>query len=448
MAINYYSALTQVVLVGFVCFLCPGMFNAVSGLGGGGQLDTTAANNASTALYSTFIVFGVAGGGIVNLCGVRWTIFVSGFTYALYSASYIFLNHHPRDPSFTIASGALLGAGAGVLWAAQGLIMTSYSREEEKGRFIAIFWTIFNLGGVLGGILPFAINYNSDKDSLSDGVYIAFVVLECLGACMGLTLAPPAKVKRLDGTSVVLAESTSPAREAVEIVKLFLNPTMLALLPMCFTSNFFYTYQFNRINAGLFNIRTRGFNNIFYWGSQMVGSCLISLLLDTPRFKRKVRGFLAFAVVFVFFNSIWGGSLALHNKYPQGIEPGSRIDFKESSKASGAIVLYVLCGASDALFQSLAYWIIASLTRDNQKLSRYVGFYKGIQSLGSTVAWQLDIKVSPLTQLITNWALFGGSVIPMLWVIWSIKDHEEAAVKADDAELSEKDALTDVSVNA
>ncbi|KAJ2340068.1 hypothetical protein GGH91_004286, partial [Coemansia sp. RSA 2671] len=93
MGLRYYSAMTQVIIVGFVCFLCPGMFNALNGTGGGGQLDTTAGNNANTALYSTFVVFGILGGAIVNLCGVRWTIFVSGFTYALYSGSYIYLNH-------------------------------------------------------------------------------------------------------------------------------------------------------------------------------------------------------------------------------------------------------------------------------------------------------------------------------------------------------------------
>ncbi|KAJ2743220.1 hypothetical protein GGI20_003904, partial [Coemansia sp. BCRC 34301] len=150
---NYYSPMTQVVLVGFVCFLCPGMFNALNGMGGGGQVDRTTGNNANTALYCTFIVFGVLGGAIVNLCGVRWTIFGSGLAYALYSASYIYLNH-TGNGAFTIAAGAILGIGAGILWAAQGMIMVSYPREEEKGRYIAVFWIIFNMGGMLGGILP------------------------------------------------------------------------------------------------------------------------------------------------------------------------------------------------------------------------------------------------------------------------------------------------------
>ena len=37
----YASPSVQLVMVSFVCFLCPGMFNALSGLGGGGKADHT-----------------------------------------------------------------------------------------------------------------------------------------------------------------------------------------------------------------------------------------------------------------------------------------------------------------------------------------------------------------------------------------------------------------------
>lgn len=54
----YASPVSQLVIVAFVCFLCPGMFNALSGMGGGGQVDAYAADNANVALYSTFAVVG------------------------------------------------------------------------------------------------------------------------------------------------------------------------------------------------------------------------------------------------------------------------------------------------------------------------------------------------------------------------------------------------------
>ena len=52
----YYNPVIQVYFLGFVCFMGPGLFNALNGLGGGGMLDTTTSANANSALYATFAV--------------------------------------------------------------------------------------------------------------------------------------------------------------------------------------------------------------------------------------------------------------------------------------------------------------------------------------------------------------------------------------------------------
>ena len=41
----YASPKIQLGMVAFVCFLCPGMFNALGGMGGGGQTTNTTADN-------------------------------------------------------------------------------------------------------------------------------------------------------------------------------------------------------------------------------------------------------------------------------------------------------------------------------------------------------------------------------------------------------------------
>jgi hypothetical protein len=40
----YASPKVQLLMVSMVCFLCPGMFNALGGLGGGGKADATLAD--------------------------------------------------------------------------------------------------------------------------------------------------------------------------------------------------------------------------------------------------------------------------------------------------------------------------------------------------------------------------------------------------------------------
>lgn len=41
----YASPRIQLGMVAFVCFMCPGMFNALGGMGGGGKTDATLADN-------------------------------------------------------------------------------------------------------------------------------------------------------------------------------------------------------------------------------------------------------------------------------------------------------------------------------------------------------------------------------------------------------------------
>jgi MFS family permease len=145
----YASPQFQIVFVAFVCFLCPGMFNAVNGLGAAGQVNAHDINNASTAIYATFSVVGFFAGSIANRIGLRLTLGIGGFGYFLYIASILSYNHN-GNAGFLIFAGALLGACAGMLWTAQGAIMLSYPPEKSKGRYIAVFWGIFNLGAVIG----------------------------------------------------------------------------------------------------------------------------------------------------------------------------------------------------------------------------------------------------------------------------------------------------------
>ena len=147
----YASPPFQLTLVAFVCFMCPGMFNAVNGLGGGGQFDATTSDNANVAVYSTFSVVGFFAGSIANRLGIKLTLSLGGIGYFLYIASYLSYNINQNE-GFVIFAGALLGVCAGMLWAAQGAIMMSYPYEESKGRYISWFWMIFNLGAVIGGL--------------------------------------------------------------------------------------------------------------------------------------------------------------------------------------------------------------------------------------------------------------------------------------------------------
>ncbi|OQU81049.1 hypothetical protein SORBI_3006G003700 [Sorghum bicolor] len=403
--LRYNSPLAQVFLIGLVCFCCPGMFNALSGLGGGGQLDHATIDKANTALYTCFAVFGVVGGAAHNLFGPRNTLLLGALAYPLYAMSFLYYNHHHTN-TFAVIAGTLLGAGAGLLWASQGAILTSYPPADRRGTYISIFWCLYNLGGVFGGLFPFSFNYHRGSRkaaSVNDGTYIAFMAFMLIGAALTLLILPPNKIVRDDGSKAT-GFAYSVAKEGTEILKLFTNWKMLLVLPAAWTSNFFYTYQFNNVNGVLFTLRTQGLNNVFY--------CC------------RKRGLIGVTIVTVLGTAIWGGGLANQLRYRDGQWQEELIDFKDGRRYAGPFLLFSSYGLLDAMFQSLVYWIIGALANDSQMLSRYVGFYNGVQSAGAAVAWQIDMhKTSLITQLIVNWALMTVSCpLLVLLLLLAVKD--------------------------
>lgn len=423
---RYNSPLVQVCLIGLVCFCCPGMFNALSGMGGGGQVDTTAANNANTALYTTFTIFGILGGGIYNILGPLVTLISACSTYVLYAGSFLYYNHH-KHQAFAIAAGAILGIGAGLLWAAEGAIMTSYPPPNRKGTYISIFWSIFNMGGVIGGLIPFILNYNRNEAvSVNDGTYIGFMCFMSAGALLSLVILPPSRVIRDDGTRCTNIKYSNVSTEITQVLKLFSNWKMLMIFPASWASNFFYSYQFNNVNGLQFNLRTRGLNNVFYWGAQMLGSVGIGYIFDFSFPSRRKRGIAGIGVVALLGSVIWAGGLANQLTYSHD-KPPSKLDFKNSgSDFAGPFVLYFCYGLLDAMFQSAVYWVIGALADDSETLSRYSGFYKGVQSAGAAVAWQVDThKVPLLSQLIVNWSLTTISYpLLVILVLLAVKDEK------------------------
>ncbi|KHN02143.1 UNC93-like protein [Glycine soja] len=242
-------------------------------------------------------------------------------------------------------------------------------------------------------------------------------------ALQSLTILPASKVVRDDGTRCTKMLYSNAATESVEILKLFYNWKMLLIIPAAWSSNFFYTYQFNHVNKPQFNLRTRGFNNVFYWGAQMVGSVGIGYVMDFSFRSRRKRGVVGIGVVALLASAIWGGALANQIKH----DPGVILDFKDSgSRYAGPFVLYFSFGLLDAVFQSMVYWVIGALANDSEILSRYAGFYKGIQSAGAAVAWQIDNhNVSAMAQLIVNWVLTTVSYpLLLILVVLAVKEGD------------------------
>jgi len=421
-------------MVGFVCFMCPGLFNSLNGLGGGGQIDSKTGANGNVALYSTFAVTAFFSGSINNKLGARLTLLLGSTGYALYTGSFLAYNIHRGAGAFVIAAGAILGVCAGLLWTAQGSLMMAYPTEDQKGRFIAIFWGIFNLGAVVGASVALGQNYNSTADAVGNGTYIGFLVLTLLGVTIPLLMADPNKMIRIDGTKVTAPRQPSWKTEIYGLyIALATDPMILLLFPLFFASNWFYTWQFNNYNGAIFNIRTRALNSLVYWSAQIVGALLTAALLDRKALKRRTRAFIGWTTLFlfVFFVHIW--AYFYQKRYTRetlAADP-HRIDIFDS-EYTGKVFLYLFCGILDAMWQSFAYWLMGAMSNDPAKLAHFAGFYKSLQSAGAAGAWRADaVKLPFINLFISTWVLLVAGLLFALPMIY-LRVHDTTDI-ADEA---------------
>jgi len=328
-----------------------------------------------------------------------------------------------------IFAGALLGACAGLLWAAQGSIMMSYPPEESKGRYISWFWIIFNFGAVIGSLIPLGQNiHDTGNHTVSDGTYIGFIVLMVCGALLALCLCDANKVVRKDGSKVIMMLHPTWSSEIIGLWTTLRTDTyILFLFPMFFASNWFYTYQQNGENAAHFNTRTRALNSTLYWSAQIVAAMIFGHCFDI-KIRRTLKAKIAFGVLFVLTMVIWGGGYAYqHKQVPREVSEAAdfkKMDWRDSGYL-GPMFLYFFYGFFDAAWQTTIYWFMGSLSNSGRKTANFAGFYKGIQSAGAAIIWRVDAKgTSYMTEFAASWGLLAGSLIIAAPVVFlKIKDH-------------------------
>ncbi|OKL60714.1 hypothetical protein UA08_03984 [Talaromyces atroroseus] len=364
---------------------------------------------AATAL---FIV-----GPTFDKFGPRVCVLLGGWTYPLYSGALLCFNRNGNG-AFVIAAGAVLGVGASFVWVSQGAIMTSYVPEKQKGRAIALFWVIFNLGGGVGSLASFALNYHSTTGTVSDATYIALLMVMGFGWLLGVFIYPPASVQPRQ------TEAEPSIKEPVKMINLCLGIAsdwrVLCMIPLFFSANVFYSYQQNEVNGMNFNIRTRALNDALYWLAQMVGGLVMGMLLDFPGLTRPQRARVGWIFLFVTGICIWGGGYAFQ-KWSSNRNRKQDIDFTWSSISVGPMFLYIFYGTYDAFWQSFCYWLIGAQSNSATVSAILVGAYKTFQSVGGAMAWRINaLRTSPMVQFSMDWGLCMGSLVLVIPTVLAV----------------------------
>ncbi|ORY59625.1 DUF895 domain protein [Pseudomassariella vexata] len=421
---RYNSPWAQVVILGFVTFCSVGMFSAISNLGAGGTQDTQLSDTANGILYGTFAIMGFFAGSVNNILGPRLTLSIGTTGYALYIGSlWCFQVNGTRW--FLILAGGILGITAALLWAAHGSIMMAYPLEKDKGRSFSVFWTLFQMGTLIGSAITLGIQSHSTMPGVSTAVYVVFMIIMLTAIVTSWLLLPPHLVIRGDGTVVEIDDAITPRQEFKEFGKLFKDWRMIALFPMFFSSNYFYAYQ-GAITADLFNGRTRALVSLLTGLGSILGSIMIGLITDRLPFGRRKRALGGCAFVLFLNCLIWAAGLGFQVKFTRASTEvlGKPIPWDWTVGVSaGPIILLMAYYIADAAYQGLAYYTMSSITNDPFRLARMAGYYKGVQSAGAAISFGMDaVKTAFLGEILVSWLLLLVSLPLCAWVLWGIRD--------------------------
>ncbi|EDK40503.2 hypothetical protein PGUG_04601 [Meyerozyma guilliermondii ATCC 6260] len=446
--------ITQVVFVGCVLFTQPGMFDAITAIGAGGQKASLAwlTNQALAALYGCFAVVGFMGGSIVNTLGAKLTFFLGTIGYTLYIGSLWSLDK-TGNTGFVVAGGALCGISAGMLWSVHGMVIMSYAEEKDKAKAFALTWSMLSIGAAIGGLIGLCQNLNTaDTSGVATGTYVAFIAIMVVGCCVSLLLLNPQQVRRSDGRPLEHFRQTSFKREVIDTFKLLKEWRLVVLFPAFFASNFFYSYQFG-INAFYFSLRTRALNSMVYWLTQILGTFGLGLILDNQRISRRKRGIIALIVTCVFVTATWIGGAIFQTQFDMHSTPPN-VDWT-SSKFGGPFVLYFMYGISDAMWQCWCYWIMGTLSNESYKLARCAGYYKAVQSAGSAISFGISsLSIPFVKQMGANFGMMLFSMPLMFIAAWKVNqtnyDKEEEVVPPADvqSQLEEEEPEVDLEKNS
>ncbi|TMW66358.1 hypothetical protein Poli38472_004123 [Pythium oligandrum] len=443
---SMHGAKTQVLLLSAICFCCPGLFNALSSFASGLQ-DPTMAFAGNVLIYVCFTVSGIVASAFVGALGVPKAVMLGTLGYVLYAMALWNLQTRVLAQSTELfyAACVCLGISAGLLWTAQGQMIMSYATNENQGRYLSVFWIIFNLGATSGGLLTFLLNYNVGNDStrhVSNATFAAFVLVMAMGTLLCLWLVDSSKVVKENNERVheEPANKALPGSrwKAVHELTSFVakSRTLWLLFPFFVYSNWFYTYH-AFYNVSVFNARASGLASAFYWAAQMVAAHKLGQYLDRStgsaissiRTAKRVLWVLAFGWNAMWLCGWYTQREALHLSYEQPL--GLDVSFQDTNWI-GPTLLYIVYGAGDALGQVWIYWYLSAVCPNGsnvQVAGYHAGLYKSIQALSAALSWYLGaIQVDPLRQLNINWVLSNVALAGAVMSVVLIARQEERSL--------------------
>ncbi|CAI7623356.1 unnamed protein product [Penicillium viridicatum] len=407
----YRSCLLQIIIVGLVAFCEPGIWTALNNLGAGGNAKPYLNNAANALTYGLMSVGCFLAGGVTNKITAKWTLFIGAAFYTPYAAG-LYCNNRYGNEWFLLLGAALCGIGASLLWASEAAIAVGYPEEEKRGRYVAIWMSIRQMGPLVGGAISLALNVNTAHvGKVTYTTYLGLVAISSLGAPFALLLSQPQDVIRSNGTKIPYMKKTSLSVETRAIWKQLRNKYMLLLIPVFLAGQFGATYQGNYLTT-YFTVRSRALASFLTAVVGAAANISTGLFLDLKFLSRGTRSKIVYIVVLVFVTTSWVWNAVVETKLSRMAEPPA-FDLGDGPFFNSAFTVYIFFRFFYEVLQTYIYWLMAEIkgAQGDGDIARTTGILRSWESIGSTIAYAVGATHWPnLNQMALGFALWGVTI--------------------------------------
>ncbi|KAM0811356.1 putative Major facilitator superfamily domain-containing protein [Seiridium cardinale] len=430
----YRSCLFQIIIVGLVSLCEPGIWTALNNLGAGGQASPFLNNAANALTYGLMSVGCTIAGGVSNKITPKWTLVLGAAFYTPYAAG-LYCNNRYGNEWFMLLGAGLCGIGASLLWASEAAIAVGYPEEAKRGRYIAIWMGIRQLGPLIGGSISLAINVNTrSTGKVSYNTYLGLIAISALGAPFALLLSQPQKVVRSDGTNISYMRQTSLAVESRAIWRQLKSPYLLLLVPVFLAGQFGVTYQSNYLTT-YFTVRSRALASFLTAVLGLGANLTTGLLLDMPRVSQAAKSRAVYIGVSVVITACWIWNAIVQVKLTG--EPSTTFDLGSGSFAGSAFAVYMFFRFFYEALQTYLYWLMGTVGQGTGKeghrhgdIARTTGILRSWESVGSTIAYVVGATHwLNLNQMILGFVLWFVTIPPTLVALYGHWEPEKGVIE-------------------
>ncbi|PWN86791.1 duf895 domain protein membrane protein [Acaromyces ingoldii] len=427
----YRSVLLQIILVGLVSFSQPGIWNALNGLGAGGEEEPYLVNTANALTYGIMIFGCTLAGGVVNKIGAKWTLVIGVIFYTPYASS-LYCNNRFGNEWYVIFGAALCGIGASLFWASEAYIAVGYPSEAQRGRLIGIWMGLRSSAPIIAGAISVSLNIGrSTAGKVSPDTYLALIGIQCIGLPLALLLSPESKVRRPDGTGVPHLRRTTVKEEIKGIWHTMRLPHVVLLIPIFVMGEWGGVSQGNYLTK-YFSVRSRALAQLLTAIISVIADLSVGFVADTRWLgNQRQRARFLWAFFAIFTSALWIWQTITQVRFSRDPTP---VDYKGSSgRFNSAFAVYLLWKFAYEGQVVFLYWLIGTYPIAKGTLPRAVGVLRTYESVGSCFSFIVGATHWPnLNQSLLSLALWLVCILPTTLAINKVPS--ERIEKLDETE--------------